>query len=296
VNSIHALPRFGHNDNLAAVVTNEEGWRDYASGTVFIGCFILAIFFAWSMLEILFALCGKKVGILSGKRIYEDNRGNCCYRVLLLINCLFSFVVSMIFLVRATLSLATTFDSIHDNMTTLGDMARSVTSIVDSVIQAANETIPVRDDVVVMLEEGLCSSFPGANGESIDLDGLGLTAIGKLSELSDFTNGELTVLRNSFETEFVAAETEVLRVLDTAEDYARISYYAIAIVVVTLLLTLQSHMAWTGPHFSAFFCFQKWITVPAFYILLAFSAIVTAALSAVLIVNTGKNERGGVDG
>ena len=287
--SIHALPRFGHNNNLAAVVTGEEGWRDYASGTVFIGCLILAIFFAWSILEILFTLCGKRVGILSGKRIYEDNRGNFCYRSLLLINCLFSFAVSMIFLVRATLSLTTTFDSIDDNMTTLGDMARNVTSIVDSVIQAADETIPVRDKVVVMLEEGLCPSFPGANGETHNFDELGIAALGKLSELADFTNGELKVLRNSFETEFVAAETEVLRVLDTAEDYARISYYAIAIVVVTLLLTLQTQMAWAGPHFSAFFCFQKWITVPAFYMLLMFSTIVTAALSAVLIVNTGKN-------
>jgi hypothetical protein len=283
------VPRFGHSDDLVSVITREEGWQDYAKGTIMIGCLILATFTVWTILEVLFLSCGRRVGILSGRRIFEDNKGgNCFYRFLVLSNCVLSFMVGVVFLVKVTASFEETFDNVRESTSNLADIARNVTTVVDMVIKAGKDTVPVRDTGVEMLENGICSSFPGGNGQTIDFDANGFIVMDKLTLLSDFTNGPLTTLRGNFQNEFISAETEINLVLEQAQTYAKISYYAIAIVVATFLLSLQGHMAWFGPRWSAFFIIQKWITLPVYFLLLLFSSIVTAALSSVLIVNTGK--------
>ncbi len=286
VRVFNSLPRYGHNDDLASVITGEEAWQDYSLGIIMIGCLILVLFVLWTILEFLFLFCGPCVGILSGKRLPQERGG--CYRFLAMSNCILSFIVAVIFLVKVTNSLEETFDNVRESTNDLSNLARNVTSIVNQVIKAGNETVPIRDASVEMLSDGLCSSFPAGNGETIDFDAKGLEVTDVLTALSDFTNGDLTDLRDTFEEQFVAAEIEIANILNKSQDYAKISYYAIAIVIVTFLLSLQGHMAWFGPRIASFFCFQKWFTIPLYFLLLLFSAIVSAALSQVLVVNSGE--------
>lgn len=289
VEIFHNAPRFRNSDNLAAVATGQESWQGYAQGTIFIGCFILYVFFMWMIFLISFACCGQnRVGILSGKRLQRKNE-NCMhkiYRSLVIGSCVFSLLAGVMFLVKVTTSLGSTFDSARDGINSVSTIAEEVTNITVKVIIAGEETVPIRDDAVNLLNQGICSTFTGGNGNKIDFDTQARSVVDKLTALSDFTRGDLTDLKNSFSTKFDEAESEVNRVVDEAQNYARASYYAITIIVLSIFLSMGGYMAWFGPKIRTYFFFQSWIFLPLYTLVLILTAVVVGALGAVLIVNS----------
>lgn len=280
----NSVPRFGHSIDLPSVVMREEGWEDYAQGVVMIGAVIIAMFALWLILEIL-SLCYRFC--ISGRRMKAKNY-NQCYRLLVLASSILSFLVGIAFLFEGTAALEETFSSVRSNVDDLATMARNVTNITERVIQVGNDTIPVRNQVVEIFSNGVCNSFPGGNGQTIDFDTKALQIMGQLSQLSNFTQGDLTNLKNSFEKGFVEAEAEINLVLEKSQDYSRISYYAYAVIFLAFLISLQGYAAWSGLKLKVFFGFQSMITIPIYSTVLFLSTIVAAGLSSVLVVNTGK--------
>lgn len=285
------VPRFRNSDDLAAVVTGQEGWKGYAQGTVFVGAFILYIFVMWLILLVIFACCGqRRVGILSGKRLQKKNK-TCThgvYRTLVLGSCVLSLMAGVMFLVKVTTSLDSTFDGVRDGVNGVTSIAKNVTDITQDVIEAGETTVPIRDATVSLLDQGVCSSFTGGNGNNIDFDNQARTVVDKLTALSDFTRGELTNLKNSFALKFAEAEVEVNRIIDEAQNYARASYYAITIIILTTFLSIGGYMAWFGPKIRTYFFFQTWVFLPLYVLVLILTAVVVGALAAVLVVNSGE--------
>lgn len=138
------------------------------------------------------------------------------------------------------------------------------------------------------MEEGACSSFAGGNGNTIDFDNEAQTVVDQLTSLSDFTRGDLTTLKNNFQTEFFNAQVEVNLVVDKAQSYARLSYYAIAVIFLSTLLSIGGYMAWFGPKIRTYFFVQSWIVLPLYFVVLIMTAIITGAISAAMVVNSGK--------
>ncbi len=297
------MPRFGHTRDLVNVITNGVDRSDYAQGVVFIGSFILAIFFVWIILSALFFCCGPRtVGILSGRALSQprnDERGRrvkyFVYRTTVLCSCVLSLMAGIIFLVKASTSLENSIESITEGVGDLAGASRDVTSVSNKLIEVGNETIPIRDDALNILNEGICSSFEGGNGFTIDFDDEALNTTEALIALSNFSIEELTKLRDNFETEFVKAETEINAIEDEIHFYVRASYYAIAIIILTFLLSLGAHMAWHFPPrrkglLYIFFMFYTWFFLPLYFLVLVFTVIIVAALSAVLVVNSGETQ------
>lgn len=271
------------------VVTDIEGWSDYAQGCVFIGAFILAVFVVWMILIGLFFCCGQRtVGILSGRRLRDENKTwkHSLYRSIQLSSCVFSLMAGLMFLVKVTSSLEDTFDSVRGGIGGVADIARNVTSLADKIIEAGAETIPIRDTAIGLLNEGVCNSFEGGNGMTINFDEKALKVVDTLSGLADFSQDEFIILRNQFQNEFTDAETEINLVVDQAQNYARASYYAISIIIVSFLLSMGGYMAWFGPKFRTYFVLQTWILLPLYFVVLVLTVVVAAALSAVLTVNS----------
>ena len=192
------------------------------------------------------------------------------------------------FLVKVSSSLEDTFDSVRNGIGGVAGVGRNVTSVADKIIEAGTETVPIRDATVSILNEGVCSAFEGGNGVTINFDEQALAATQILTDLADFSQGELTDLRNNFENEFNKAETEINLVVDQAQGYAKVSYYAIAIIVFTFLLSLGGHFSWHGPRVRLFFFLQSWVILPLYFLVLIFTVTVVATLAAVLTVNSGK--------
>jgi len=291
VTSFNNCPRFGHSDDLAGVATLTVSWQDYAQGTVFIGGFILAIFVLWMILTGLFVCCGQRtVGILSGRRLKQVDRSafHGVYRGVVLACCIFSLMAGMIYFVKVSSSLASSFDVVRDGINSVVNIAENVTSVADDIIKAGEDTIPIRDDAIQLLKEGACSSFAGGNGNNIDFDDEAENVVEQLTSLSDFTRGELTELKNNFETEFFNAQTEVNLVVDQAQTYAKLSFYAIAVIFLSTLLSMGGYMAWFGPKIRSYFFVQSWIVLPLYFVVLIMTAIIAGAISAAMVVNSGK--------
>jgi hypothetical protein len=291
VEAFNDVPRFGHSDNLAGVASLQEPWQDYAEGTLFIGAFILAVFVAWVILTGLLYCCGqKRVGILSGKRLREEDKTamHGVYRGMVVVSCVLTVMAGMIYFVKVSSSLNDAFGVVRIGVGDIVRMADNVTSVADDIIKAGEDTIPVRNNVVILLEDGICSSFTGGNGNTIDFDQEALGVIEQLKDLSDFTSGELTDLRNSFELEFINIQIEVNLVVDEAENYARASYYALVVMFLASLLSLGAYMAWFGPKFRAYFFAQSWIILPLYFLVLITTAIMAAAIGSAMVVNSGK--------
>jgi hypothetical protein len=289
VESFNNSPRFGHSDDLAGVANLTVSWQDYAQGTVFIGGFILAVFVLWFILTALFVCCGQRtVGILSGRRLKQENRSawHGFYRGLVLGCCIFSLMAGMIYFVKVSSSLASTFDVVREGINSIVNIAENVTTVADDIIQAGEDTIPIRDAAIQLLEQGACSSFAGGNGNTIDFDNEAQTVVDQLTALSDFTRGDLTVLKNNFQTEFFNAQIEVNLVVDKAQSYARLSYYAIAVIFLSTLLSFGGYMAWFGPKIRTYFFVQSWIVLPLYFVVLIMTAIIAGAISAAMVVNS----------
>jgi hypothetical protein len=257
---------------------------------VFSGAFILAVFLFWVVLSALFFCCGNKtVGILSGRRIDESKTPkHTIYRSLVLVSCILSLMSGVTFLVKVSSSLEDTFDSVRDGIEGLSDLARNVTNIADSAIRTGEDIIPIRDTTVTLLEEGICSTVGGGTGVYLEFNDQALAVAEILTELSDFSQKELVEIRDNFDGQFKKAEDSVNSAVDTAEDYARVSYYAIAIIILTFFLSLGSHLAWHGPRVRMYFFIQSWLIIPIYFLILILTVIVAAALSAALVVNSGK--------
>jgi hypothetical protein len=235
--------------------------------------------------------CGqKRVGILSGKRLREEDKTamHGVYRGMVVVSCVLTVMAGMIYFVKVSSSLNDAFGVVRIGVGDIVRMADNVTSVADDIIKAGEDTIPVRNDVVILLEDGICSSFTGGNGNTIDFDQEALGVIEQLKDLSDFTSGELTDLRNSFELEFINIQIEVNLVVDEAENYARASYYALVVMFLASLLSLGAYMAWFGPKFRAYFFAQSWIILPLYFLVLITTAIMAAAIGSAMVVNSGK--------
>jgi hypothetical protein len=210
------------------------------------------------------------------------------YRGMVVVSCVLTVMAGMIYFVKVSSSLNDAFGVVRIGVGDIVRMADNVTSVADDIIKAGEDTIPVRNDVVILLEDGICSSFTGGNGNTIDFDQEALGVIEQLKDLSDFTSGELTDLRNSFELEFINIQIEVNLVVDEAENYARASYYALVVMFLASLLSLGAYMAWFGPKFRAYFFAQSWIILPLYFLVLITTAIMAAAIGSAMVVNSGK--------
>ena len=78
-------------------------------------------------------------------------------------------------------------------------------------------TVPIRDSLVSMIDDGVCSSFDGGNGDPVDVDVQAQKAVDSLTDLSDFTTGQLTEIADEFSDQFMSIEADVNWALDIAQ-------------------------------------------------------------------------------
>ena len=165
-----------------------------------------------------------------------------------------------------------------------------ISNIANDLIEAGNSTKPIRDNLVQMMADGVCSSFDGGNGDPIDVDTQVQKAVDLLTDLSDFTGGELTSIHDNFSSQFEIIDEDVTNILDSAQDYSRVSYYAIGVISLSSIMYLGAYLAWFGPQqclpMKGYFCLQTWIVVPLYFLTLIITAILTAAIGTALVVNS----------
>jgi hypothetical protein len=158
------------------------------------------------------------------------------------------------------------------------------------MITFGEDTLPLRNDLIDVIDGGLCQSFQGGNENPEDtFDEAASSLVVILTELQNFANSELTDIRDTFENDVMSLSQKTANATNNTEILANPALYAVPAITLGLLLLIGTVFAWLEIGGSGFFWVQTWIIMPLFFILLFSSIILIAVVGAVLVANSGKS-------
>lgn len=157
------------------------------------------------------------------------------------------------------------------------------------MIAFGNSSMTLRDNLIDVIDEGVCQSFEGGNANPQDeFDNAASSLVEVLNEMQNFATNELVEIRDVFATDIVAMAHRISNTTDTTEIAANPTYYAVPAMALGSILFIGAVLAWTEVGFPGYFCIQTWFFMPLFLLLIFTSIIVITAVGAVLVANSGK--------
>ena len=147
----------------------------------------------------------------------------------------------------------------------------------------------MKNDLLSLLEDGICISQTESFDETADkVNGQTREVVNVLTALQDFSRNELTSLRQTFDGRFSPQFDAVFEFSLKGESYSRAMYAAAPVPLLGLILCFGAIAALWYPNLSTYFCFQTWVVLPLFFILVFVAGIYAAASSVWLTMNSGK--------
>lgn len=167
-------------------------------------------------------------------------------------------------------------------------MAQNVVDATDLMIEYRYKSVIWRDNLADMIDQGLCQSFQGGNTNSEEaFDTSASAVVDLLNGLQNFASSELTDIRTTFATDIIEIGNMIDGTADTVETIAKSAYYGGPTIALGSLLLIGLILAWFEVPIMNYFCIQKWITLPLFFILIFVSVILVSAIAAILVANSG---------
>jgi hypothetical protein len=118
------MPRFGHSNNFTDLFASQPEQNDYIAGLLFAGIFLFAIFFAWTLLLLIFKFVGpKRFGFLAGAPFVQASssstkRSSCQprpARITFILATIALIVFSVLFVTNGLTNLRNTVIVVHDS-------------------------------------------------------------------------------------------------------------------------------------------------------------------------------------
>ena len=297
IRAFSRVPRFNHviditkiyDEQVMAVDTTVL--IDYVKGTFFVAGCCFAMFFIWLTCLLVMKLMGKRAGIAAGYPFEETYHGATWSQVItryfLLFSSLLMGMSGLIFVVKGTQSISNVFDDIFYGIQGLSDIADSVVNITDEVISFSSNTIELKEDIVLELENKICEP-DGSGGIADNFDNSAQQVVNILGALQDFSLSDLKEIRTTFATKFDMVTDDFYDLTGIGEQYAEPMYMGIPILVFGLGLFIGTFLAWKAriPCSNVFFCLQSWTLLPTFFVIIVLMVIVLAISSIALVANS----------
>lgn len=157
------------------------------------------------------------------------------------------------------------------------------------MIEFGQNSVPLRNTLVDMIDEGLCKSFEGGNANpEEEFDDAATTLVVILTALQDFAKNDLTDIRDTFATDIISIGSQMTNTTDITERIANPAYYAGPTIALGAVLFIGILLAWCEMRSPFYFCIQTWIIMPLFFVLITVSIVVITIVGAVLVANAGK--------
>ena len=157
------------------------------------------------------------------------------------------------------------------------------------MIDFGETSVPLRDNLIDTIGQGLCQSFEGGNANpQDDFDQAATQLVGLLNDMQNFARNELVVIRDVFATDIIAMANQMGNTTDTTEIIANPAYYALPAITLGGILFIGTLLAWNDVKIPGYFCLQTWLILPLFLILILASIAVITAVGAVLVANSGE--------
>jgi len=168
----------------------------------------------------------------------------------------------------------------------LSNVAALIVNTTDSVIAFGDDTVALKGDIIVLLEQGVCNAMGTNNAVVTGFDEAAATVVTILTSLQDFSKDNLVELRNTFAMEFDSIYSNLYEVAGTGEKWAKPMFIALPVVAFGLILAVGAFLAWRGPNIRAYFAIQTWLILPLFSLMIVVIAMLMAVTGTVLVANS----------
>lgn len=258
---------------------------------MFVGGFCLAAFLVWILALLVLKCMGRRAGIAAGHPFVENSytretpRKHTAFRIFMLMSTITISISGIIFLVKGAQSVGNVFDDIRDGATGLSEIADLIVESADKVIAFGENTVGLKDDMITELDQQICPP-DGSGGAADQFDSAVAQVVGILGQLQDFSNGDLTQLRDTFSMEFTSVTNDLYYGSESGEKYAEPMWVAIPIIIFGIILFVGAYLAWQGPYIRPYFAIQTWCIVPIFSVVVILMAVVLAVTGTVLVANS----------
>jgi hypothetical protein len=158
------------------------------------------------------------------------------------------------------------------------------------MIQFGESTITLRNNLVDMIDEGICNSFETGNQNPIEeFDNAASSLVNVLTEMQNFAKNDLTDIRDIFATDIISIGRQMANTTDSTEIMANPAYYAAPTITLGFLLFVGLMLSWLEIFVPGYFCVQVWVMLPFLFILITLSIVMITVVGAFLVTNSGKN-------
>ena len=157
------------------------------------------------------------------------------------------------------------------------------------MIEFGQTSVPLRDNLIDSIGQGVCQSFIGGNANpQDDFDQAATQLVGLLNDMQNFAENELVDIRDVFATDIIAMAHQMGNTTETTEIFANPAYYAVPAMTLGGILFITTILAWLDVGIPAYFCLHIWLILPLFLLLILASIAVITAVGAVLVANSGE--------
>ncbi len=171
----------------------------------------------------------------------------------------------------------------------MNTLSTKVVDTSNNMIEFGENSVPLRNSLVDLIDEGICSSFAGGNANPLEqFDTVAESLVVILTDLQNFAANDITTIRDIFATDVNTIAYGFGNTTDSIEVLANPAYYGGPTVALGVLLFVGLMFAWVEVIIPGYFFVQSWITMQLFLVVLTVSIAAIAILTAVLVANSGK--------
>jgi len=259
--------------------------------------FCIALCLLWIVTLLICKCLGRRAGILAGlpprpdgMLSMADNRQPRPKATILVAICAILIACSGVtFLVRGAISLENLFGDVDNTATGLQQLEQLIADTADDAIDFGINTTDLRDNLVDLLEGGLCNATnPFFDEQADEFNDMSQQVVDAITALSDFSRNELQSIRDTVIESFRPLNDALFDFSNAGDEVSKplVAYSSAPIIILGIILAIGGLLALRGTQFSTYFCIQTWFILPLLFLLIILACAIAAIISTFLTVNS----------
>jgi len=282
------IPRNGHTKDIAYLfsVDNERQY-DYIKGLPILPYFILVFYIMWCISLLTFKFMdARQVGFLAGRNIVGSDILNKFskqmrnVRIGFLISAGLLMASTVVFFIEAQDSLDETITQYQKGSGGLGSITNETVLALDNLNEIGEESAPLRDELLVILNSQLCVNFTAA-----DYFKAGNQVVNSLAKLDDFGYEATQEYVDIMKTWINQKETFDDYVNDLNEYTNYLKFCSFPIIILGLSMSIATILVWKGSSLGWYKSIQSWFVLPIFITVILVSVILLVGAALISTVN-----------
>mmetsp|Transcript_32886 Transcript_32886/g.54287 ORF Transcript_32886/g.54287 Transcript_32886/m.54287 type:complete len:436 (-) Transcript_32886:221-1528(-) len=285
--AMRRVPRFGRSSDFSKLFASKEEAADYIYGLLFAGIMVIALFFTWTIVLLVFKCLGKKkVGFLSGSPFLKKSSTRRPYicRIVYLLAALCLMIFSITFVTEGLTNLRTSVTTVIESARNINTVVNDVDAVVKDVQTFGSNASDVRDEFLRILSAGTVLKCV-ADQELANPDNTGrnitqvLTTLKEaFADVGNFQPEEADELLNA--TEFIMESSQ--NVGDEADNIEIGDWQSLIILIpyliMPMLLVIGVVLSYLGIQKPMLQCVLTWVVHPIFIIQVIFAYCMSGAI------------------